>query len=74
MLDPLSPSGHELLEYVKLFLDHLIPARFGLLLVPDPQDEVGIAVCQGFSFIAAKISPREGLRWIIKVHCYLHWF
>lgn len=67
MLDPLSTSGVEMLEYVKLFMDHLVPARLGLVLVPDPENEVAVAVCQGFAFLSVKYSPREGLRWLLKV-------
>lgn len=67
MLDPLSTSGVEMLEYVKLFLDHLVPARLGLVLLPDPENEVAVAVCQGFAFLSMKYSPREGLRWLLKV-------
>ena len=67
MLDPFSSSGVEMLEYVKLFLEHAVPARLGLVLLPDPAQEAGVAVCQGFAFLSAKVSPREGLRWLIKV-------
>lgn len=56
-----------MLEYIKLFLDHMVPARLGLVLLPDPSNEAAIAVCQGFAFLSTKISPREGLRWLIKV-------
>lgn len=67
MLDPLSPPGMEMVEYVKLFLDHFVPARFGLVLLPDPQNQAAVAVSQGFAFLSAKFSPREGLRWLMKV-------
>lgn len=83
LLDPWSDSGVEMLEYVKLFMDHSVPARLGLVLLPDPQNEAALAICQGFAFISTKLSPREGLRWLIKVSgdfplfsplslCYLH--
>lgn len=67
MLDPLSTSGVEMVEYVKLFVEHLVPARLGLLLLPDPKNEPAVAVCQGFAFLSVKHSPREGLRWLLKV-------
>lgn len=67
MLDPLSTAGVEMMEYLKLFLDHLVPARLGLLLVPDPKNAPAVSVCQGFAFLTVKSSPREGLRWLLKV-------
>ena len=67
MFDPWSKSGVEMLEYVKLFLDHLVPARIGLVLLPDPSQEAAVAVCQGFAYLSNRLSPREGLRWLIKV-------
>lgn len=67
MLDPWSTSGVEMLEYAKLFLDHMVPARVGLVLLPDQTQKPAVAVCQGFAFLSAKLSPREGLRWLIKV-------
>ena len=71
MLDPLSASGVELVEYVKLFLDHMVPARLGLVLLPDPEDEVAVAVCRGFAYLSVQYSPKEGLRWLIKVNIIL---
>lgn len=67
MLDPLSTAGIEMVEYVKLFLDHLVPARVGIVLLPDPENKPAVAVCQGFAFLVANLSPREGLRWLMKV-------
>ena len=67
MFDPVSTSGVEMVEYVKLFLDHLVPARFGLVLLPDPENEAAVAVCQGFSYLSINLSPREALRWLLKV-------
>lgn len=71
MLDPWSASSVELVEYVKLFLEHMVPARLGLVLLPDPESEVGVAVCQGFAYLSVKYSPKEGLRWLVKVACGL---
>lgn len=67
LLDPLSTAGVEMVEYTKLFLDHMVPARLGLVLVPDAENEGAVAVCQGFAFLSAKVSPREALRWLVKV-------
>lgn len=67
MLDPLSGPGLEMMEYVKLFLDHMVPARLGLVLVTSEEDQIGVAVNRGFSFLVAKVSSREAVRWIIKV-------
>ena len=69
MLDPASEEGKELVEYVKLFLDHMVPARLGLLLVPQELDnnEVGVALCRGFSYLTAHESPRHALTWLYKV-------
>ena len=67
LLDPLTAEGVEMVEYVKLFLDHMVPARLGLVLLPEAGNEGAVAVCQGFAFLCAKVSPREGLRWLIKV-------
>ena len=67
MFDPVSTSGVEMVEYVKLFLDHLVPARFGLVLLPDHKNEAAVAVCQGFSYLSINLSPKEALRWLFKV-------
>ena len=67
VLDPTSEDGKELVEYVKLFLDHLVPARFGLLLVPQETSEVGVALCRGFSYLSVHESPRQALTWLYKV-------
>lgn len=67
ILDPASEDGEELVEYVKLFLDHLVPARFGVLLVPEGSSEVGVALCRGFSYLSVHESPRQALTWIYKV-------
>lgn len=72
MLDPLSTAGIEMVEYVKLFLDHLVPARVGIVLLPDPENKPAVAICQGFAFLVANLSPREGLRWLMKV-CSVLW-
>lgn len=71
MLDPWSISGVEMLEYVKLFLEHMVPARLGLVLLPNPNQEAAVAVTQGFAFLATKHSPREGLRWLVKVKAFI---
>ena len=68
MLDPASHEGKELVEYVKLFLDHMVPARLGLLMVPQENLEVGVALCQGFSYLSANESPRRALSWLYKVN------
>lgn len=67
MLDPASEDGKELVEYVKLFLDHMVPARFGLLLVPRENTEVGVALCRGFSYLSVHDSPRRAMSWLYKV-------
>ncbi len=67
LLDPLSVAGVEMVEYLKLFLDHMVPARLGVVLLPEAENEGAVAVCQGFAFLSAKVSPREGLRWLVKV-------
>ena len=67
VLDPASEDGKELVEYVKLFLDHLVPARFGLLLVPQETSEVGVALCRGFSYLSVHETPRQALKWLYKV-------
>ena len=67
VLDPASEDGKELVEYVKLFLDHLVPARFGLLLVPQETSEVGVALCRGFSYLSVHETPRKALTWLYKV-------
>ena len=56
-----------MVEYVKLFLDHMVPARLGLVLLPEAENEGAVAVCQGFPYLSANESPREGLRWLVKV-------
>lgn len=66
-MDPLSAAGVEMVEYVKLFLDHMVPARLGLVLLPEAENDSAVAVCQGFAFLSIKVSPREGLRWLVKV-------
>ena len=70
-MDPTSEDGKELVEYVKLFLDHMVPARLGVLLVPQENTEVGVALCQGFSYLAVQESPRRALAWLYKVCCVL---
>lgn len=72
LLDPLSTAGVEMVEYIKLFLDHMVPARLGIVVLPKADDEAAVAVCQGFSFLSVKVSPREGLRWLIKVSISSH--
>ena len=67
ILDPASEDGKELVEYVKLFLDHLVPARFGVLLVPEGSSDVGVALCRGFSYLSVHESPRQALTWLYKV-------
>ena len=67
ILDPASEDGKELVEYVKLFLDHLVPARFGVLLVPQESSEVGVALCRGFSYLSTHETPRQALTWLYKV-------
>lgn len=67
MLDPASEAGKELVEYVKLFLDHMVPARLGLLLVPRDNSEVGVAMCRGFSYLLVHESPRHAFNWLYKV-------
>lgn len=61
-----------MVEYIKLFLDHMVPARLGLVVLPQADDEAAVAVCQGFSFLSVKVSPKEGLRWLIKVNISSH--
>lgn len=67
VLDPASEEGKELVEYVKLFLDHLVPARFGVLLVPQENSEVGVALCRGFSYLSVHDTPRRALTWLYMV-------
>lgn len=67
ILDPTSEDGKDLMEYVKLFLDHLVPARFGVLLAPQESSEVGVALCRGFSYLSVHESPRQALTWLYKV-------
>ncbi len=67
MFDPLSPSGLEMTEYITLFLDHVVPARLGVVILAQPDQEVGVALSQGFAFLCKHASPREGLEWIGKV-------
>lgn len=65
MVDPATPDGVEMTEYIKLFLDHYVPARLGLVLLPS--DEVGVALSQGFSFLVEHKSAREAFKWMVKV-------
>ena len=67
MLDPSSEEGKEMVEYVKLFLDHMVPARLGLLLVPQENLDVGVALCRGFSYLSTHESARRALSWLYKV-------
>ena len=67
MLDPASEAGKELVEYVKLFLDHMVPARLGLLLVLQDNREVGVAMCRGFSYLLVHESPRHAFTWLYEV-------
>ena len=69
MLDPASEDGKELVEYVKLFLDHMVPARLGLLLVVRDNSEVGVALCRGFSYLLAHESQRRAFSWLYEVVC-----
>lgn len=68
MLDPSSEEGKEMIEYMKLFLDHMVPARLGLLLVPLENQDVGVALCRGFSYLSTHDSPRRALSWLYKVN------
>ena len=67
MLDPATEAGKELVEYVKLFLDHMVPARLGLLLVPLDNSEVGVAMCRGFNYLFVHESPRHAFTWLYTV-------
>lgn len=67
MLDPVSDSGVELLEYAQLFLDHSVPARLGVVLLPKSGDAVGLAVCQAFAFTTDQLSPVHAFQWLVKV-------
>ena len=71
MLDPLSPEGRDLLEYIKLFLSHMVPARLGVLLLPS--NDVGVVLTQGFSQVATDKTPRDALRWLMKVRPDYAW-
>ena len=63
MVDPVTSEGRDLIEYMKLFLDHQVPARMGLLLLPS--DDVGATITHGFSQLTK--SPREAFKWLVKV-------
>ena len=65
MVDPVTSEGIEMFEYIKLFLNHHVPVRLGLVLLPS--DEVGVAIAQGFTFLVEHKSAREALKWILKV-------
>lgn len=67
VLDPASEDGKELVEYVKLFLDHMVPARLGLLLVLRDNSGVGVALCRGFSYLLVHESPRRAFTWLYEV-------
>ena len=67
MLDPVSADGVEIMEYAQLFLEHAVPARIGLVLVSEPDDPIGIAICQRFAFTAEALSPSDAFHWLIKV-------
>lgn len=68
MFDPVTPEGAGLVEYVKLFLDHMVPARLGVLLVSQGEGQVGVAICRGFSYLVEHKGPREALRWLYKLY------
>lgn len=67
ILDPASEEGKELVEYVKLFLDHMVPARLGVLFVPQENTDVGVALCRGFGYLSVHVSARAALAWLYKV-------
>ena len=71
MLDPVSSDGAELLEYMQLFLDHNVPAQLGVLLVPQADSEVGVAVCQAFAYTVHALSPRQAFHWLVQVRGHL---
>ena len=68
MFDPMTSEGAELVEYIKLFLDHMVPARLGVLLVPRTMDEGGVAICRGFDYLVQHKNPREALKWLHKLY------
>jgi len=65
MVDPASSEGKEMLEYLKLFLEHHVPTRLGLLLLPS--NELGHTLTRGFSDVVRDKSPRDAFKWLIKV-------
>ena len=67
MFDPATSDGAEMVDYAKLFLDHMIPARLGVVLVPEGGGEVGVALSRGFHYLVQHKSAREALRWLHKV-------
>ncbi len=66
-MDPMSSSSSELLEYVQLFLDHNVPATLGILLVPQPNNEVAMEICQAFSFTVNSFTARDAFKWLVQV-------
>lgn len=65
MVDPVSPEGMDMVEYIKLFLNHNVPARMGLLLLPS--NEEGYTLSRGFAQLVREKSPREAFKWLSKV-------
>ncbi len=65
MLDPMTSDGKDMVEYIKLFLDHKVPARLGLLLLPS--NEEGVTISRGFDQLVRDKAPRDAFKWLHKV-------
>ncbi len=65
MIDPVTPDGKDMVEYIKLFLDHNVPARLGVLLLPS--NDEGVSLSQGFVQLVRDKSPRDAFKWFNKV-------
>ncbi len=65
MIDPVTPDGKEMVEYIKLFLDHNVPARLGVLLLPS--NDEGVSLSRGFAQLVKDKSPRDAFKWFNKV-------
>lgn len=69
-VDPATDKGLEIVEYIKLFLDHSVPLRMGLVLVTGDsgdREEISVALARGFYHLAHKSSPREAVRWLLEL-------
>jgi UDP-glucose:glycoprotein glucosyltransferase len=67
--DPLSEEGEQLLQYVKLFMDHIVPIRFGLLPVDEGSGDTELRknIIQAFYYVAKDRGSRDAFDWIMEL-------